>query len=181
MVTFPTNTGVDDPNIMMTHFSYSQGPLIIFILLLVLQTTELNYTNTIYEFANDYLKKRHLPLNARNERKLLLRSNMLRLILFKVTFIPVLILSIIAFIALTIQSYLYNDSHFTLISVFISNISLTLFFIQLLGLISLSLTICLFIVLYLRYKFREIKMSSFQKHFSFANHCRTQSDLQINP
>ena len=156
MVTFPTNTGIDDPNIMMTHFTYSQAQLIIFILLLILQTKELNYTNTVYDFIRDYMKKRLLPLSHRNERKLLLRSNMVRFILFKVTFIPVLLLSITPWTALNIQSYMKNDSDFTLISILFSNISLMFFFIQFFGLISLAVTICVFIVLYLRYKFREI-------------------------
>ena len=153
---FPTNTAVDDPNMRMIHFIYSQAPLVLFSILLILQTTELNYTNTGYKFNIDYLKKKVLPLSPRNERKLSIRSNMVRLILFKVTFIPVLFFGTTACTALNIQSYLNNDSNFTLISIIFFNFILIFFAIQNLGLVSLGVTNCVFIVLYLRYKFREI-------------------------
>ena len=153
---FPTNTAVDDPNMRMIHFTYSQAPLVLFSLLLILQTTELNYTNTAYNFNIDYLKKKLLPLSSRNERKLSIRCNMVRLILFKVTFIPVLLLFTTACTALNIESYLNSDSNFTLTSIILFNFCLIFFSIQCLGLVSLGVTNCVFIVLYLRYKFREI-------------------------
>ena len=152
---FATNIAVDDINMRMAHFTYGQGPFILFILLLILQTTELNYTNTCYKFGIDYMKKRLLPLSSRNARKLIIRSNMV-LILFKVTFIPILLLTITGITALNIQSYLNNDFHFTLTSIIFFNFSLIFFIIQLFGYFSLSVTICVFFVLYLRYKFREI-------------------------
>ena len=97
-----------------------------------------------------------LPLSHRIERKVLLRSNMVRFILFKVTFIPAVILFTTGFIALNLQSYLNSNPDYTLISIIFFNFCLIFFFIQLFDLVSLGVTNCVFIVFYLRYKFREI-------------------------
>ena len=171
---FDHNTAVDDPNLRIMHFVYSMGPLIILILLLILQTTELNYTNSQYDFIVNYLKKKLLPLSDRNDRKLLIRLNIVRITLFNVAFIPLLIFITTTVIALNIESYLNVKYNFTLISIIFFNFSFIFFVIQLLALISLAVTVCAFTVLYIRYKFREIN-----DKFLFCLRSKNFSHLQI--
>ena len=176
---FANNTAVDDPNLRIMHFVYSMGPLIIFILLLILQTTELNYTNSQYNFIVKYMKKKVLPLSYRNERKLLIRSNIVRIIIFNVAFIPLVIFITTTAIALNIKSYLNVKYNFTLISIIFFNFSLIFFVIQLLILINLAVNVCAFTVLYIRYKFSEIN-DKFLLCLRFKNFSHLQIIAEYN-
>ena len=63
---FPKNTAIDDPNMRMAHLAAATTALVIFILLLILQIKELNYTNILYKFFNNYLKKNGFASQSQN-------------------------------------------------------------------------------------------------------------------
>ena len=130
--------------------------LLLLILLLVLQSPEVDYANTQYNFMIDYIKRRHLALNHENERKLSIRANLVYIILVKVTLPPLALFVVMSYSTLNIILYMDSNYNFTVISIIFFNIILIFFVMQFFGLIFIAIILCLFTILYIRYKFYEI-------------------------
>ena len=125
-------------------------------LILITQTMELNYTNPLNNFISDYLRQRILPLNNSNVRKLSLRCWMLGEVLIKRVYKPLVIFIFICQLAVNIISYFDSTHNFTIISIIICNIAALSFVVQIFATIFYVLCGFVFILLYLKYKFREI-------------------------
>ena len=155
-----------DPSIFADHLLlrvftlvYSEGPLIIFILIGILQLKELNYTNTLYNFIIDFSRRRHLPLNYAHTRKLGVVAWLLNKILLEVAFVPLVVFLVICHVTVTIISYLDTDIPFGLLSLLISNLTFFAMIMQFFAYIFVALCFFIFTVLYVRFKFNEINNS----------------------
>ena len=153
---FVNSTEIDNNDFRLLNLIFSQGPLIMLILLMILQFKEVKYTNTQYNFMIDYSKRRHLPLSYTNERKLSFKSNLVYIILIKVVLPPFILFIVTSLSSMNLMLYMNSNYNFSMISIIIFNIILLFNGFQCFGLIFIAIILCSFTVLYLRYKFREI-------------------------
>ena len=147
---------MDDPLLRLFSIVYSEGPLIILMLIRLTQTLELNYTNPINDLISDYLSQQILPLNNKNVRKLGLRCCLLSGVLIKVVYKPLVIFIFIGQLAVNIVSYFDPAYNFTIISIIICNIAAFSFIVQFFATIFYLLCAFVFAILYVKYKFLEI-------------------------
>ena len=171
---FDSSTPPDHLLVRVTTLVYSEGPLIIVILIVMLQTMELNYTNTIYNFIVDLLSKRHLPLSFSHSKRLGVIAWLLNKVLLEVTFVPLVIISLIYHLNANIYTYEDTDSRLYLINLFLSNLFFLTFLVQFFAYIFVALCGFIFTVIYLRYKFIEMNHSFYLslklKHLSHMTH-----------
>ena len=176
---FVNGTRIDNNDFRLLSLMISQGPLIILILLMILQLTEVKYTNTQYNFMIDYIKRRHLPLSYKNERKLSIKSNLVYIILIKVILPPLILFLLMCFITSNIILYMDPNYNFSMLSIIFFNITFIFSLWQFFGLIFLAIIHCTFTVLYIRYKFYEIN-DKFLLCLRFKNFSHLQIIAQHN-
>ena len=176
---FVNGTRIDSNDFRLLSLMISQGPLIILILLMILQLTEVKYTNTQYNFMIDYIKRRHLLLSYKNERKLSIKSNLVYIILIKVILPPLILFIVMCFITLNIILYMDSNYNFSMFSIIFFNITFIFFIWQFFGLVFLAIIHCTFTVLYIRYKFYEIN-DKFLLCLRFKNFSHLQIIAQHN-
>ena len=176
---FVNGTRIDNNYFRLLSLMISQGPLIILILLMILQLTEVKYTNTQYNFIIDYIKRRHLHLSYKNERKLSIKSNLVYIILIKVILPPLILFILMCFITSNILLYMDSNYNFSMLSIIFFNITFIFFLWQFFGLIFIAIIHCTFTVLYIRYKFYEIN-DRFLLCLRFKNFSHLQIIAQHN-